>query len=166
MGRYDYAGREQNMVKARIHCENMEKQHSQEIARSTMKTVLFNYDFVPHKDRPKTEEMTVLVEDLDSVAAVHKYAGEGKIALLNFASYKAPGGKFLVGAMAQEEAICHESTLFNVLRRFGPTYYAWNQKNLNRGFYLNRALYSPDILFKDVFCDVITCAAPNWGPAS
>jgi len=40
---------------------------------------------------------------------------------------------------------------------------------INRGIYLNRALYSKDILFErerqKVYADVITCAAPNAGVA-
>ena len=34
------------------------------------------------------------------------------------------------------------------IEAFKPTYYAWNNKHLNRGIYLNRALYSKDILFE------------------
>lgn len=49
------------------------------------------------------------------------------------------------------------------------TYYAWNNKHLNKGMYLDRALYSKDILFErekqEVYADVITCAAPNAGVA-
>ena len=44
-------------------------------------------------------------------------------------------------------------------------YYDFNKHNLNRALYKDRALYSPDILFErnntSVYCDVITCAAPN-----
>lgn len=34
------------------------------------------------------------------------------------------------------------STLLPVIEAFKPTYYAWNNKHLNRGMYLDRALYS------------------------
>lgn len=34
------------------------------------------------------------------------------------------------------------------IEAFKPTYYTWNNKHLNRGIYLNRALYSKDILFE------------------
>ena len=65
--------------------------------------------------------------------------------------------------MAQEEAICHSSFLYNVLSEFTDSYYYWNLNNKNRGLYLNRALYSPNVLFEDeYYCDVITCASPNW----
>ena len=35
----------------------------------------------------------------------------GRTAILNYASYKSPGGFFLEGSPAQEEALCHESIL-------------------------------------------------------
>lgn len=98
------------------------------------------------------------------------------IAALNFASYKNPGGKFLEGSRAQEECLCHESFLYNVLRRF-PGYYERNAERLNKALYENRALYTPSVCFfgqagnsssgNEVFCSIsiITCAAPNKSAA-
>ena len=44
-----------------------------------------------------------------------------------------------------------------------------NNKEKNKALYLNRALYSPDVIFENdgtIFkCDVITCAAPNKSAA-
>ena len=79
---------------------------------------------------------------------------------------------FLAGSMAQEEAICHESILYNVLREF-PKYYEWNKKHLNKTLYLNRAIFSKNILFRrcnhekvvEKYASVITCATPNKGTA-
>lgn len=102
----------------------------------------------------------------------------GKTCIHNFASYKHPGGMFLKGSSAQEEALCHNSFLYNVLVR-QKDYYAWNNAHCPNSLYLNRALYSPDIHFinrtpknvtKDALdkvvndnmpVDVLTCAAPN-----
>lgn len=88
------------------------------------------------------------------------------VALLNFASYKNAGGKFINGSSAQEESICHNTTLYPVLTGIN-SYYNWNRSNLNRGLYLNRALFSPYIGMDFVgdkpycFANIITCAAPN-----
>lgn len=82
------------------------------------------------------------------------------VAILNFASYKVPGGLFFEGAMSQEEALCHSSTLYPVISSFDD-YYEYNSKHKNRGLYLNRMLYSKDIIFTGGRkADVITCAAP------
>ena len=44
-------------------------------------------------------------------------------------------------------------------------FYDWNNRHKNKALYLNRALYSPNIIFCNdgncVSCDVITCACPN-----
>lgn len=68
------------------------------------------------------------------------------------------------GSKAQEECLCHESYLYNVLREM-PDFYAWNNQHKNKALYLNRALYTEDILFErddqHAYCDVLTCAAPN-----
>ena len=92
-----------------------------------------------------------------------------KSMVLNFASYKNPGGMFLKGSSAQEESLCHESYLYNVLKEFDKGFYEHNRQNKNKALYTNRAIYSEYIRFmrdsEDVFCDVLTCAAPNKAAA-
>lgn len=128
-----------------------------------------------HPTRGKCEG-DITLERLDSVKSLIQHH-EGKTAVLNFASYKNPGGKFFDGSAAQEEALCHDSNLYNVLRAF-PEYYAWNKRHNNKALYTNRALYTEDVIFFDesvcvygadpvqIKADVITCAAPNFYAAS
>ena len=117
----------------------------------------------------------------DSVSCLFRYMGklEGATAILNFASFKNPGGMFLNGSPAQEESLCHQSTLYNVLEAFVDNYYAPHLKCLNQGLYQDDAIYSKDIVFfnysasvisktlnvsvdsQTMIADVITCAAPN-----
>lgn len=118
-----------------------------------------------------TKRNLIVLEPETTTEAIFRYVGQGKkVAALNFASYKEPGGKFLEGSTAQEESLCHTSFLYNVLREH-QDYYDENRKNLNRGLYTNAAIYSPDVGFtKDsgfnwASADIITCAAPNWGTA-
>lgn len=109
----------------------------------------------------------VVVDDINTVEAIAKYVN-GHTAVLNFASYKEPSGKFLEGSMAQEESLCHSSFLYNVLAQC-QGYYQWNNEHKNRGLYKNRALYSPNVRFfhgeNTYVADVITCAAPNLSTA-
>lgn len=116
------------------------------------------------------ENMPVFLWDVGSVEAIFKARkafGKGSICVLNFASYKNPGGGFLQGSRAQEECLCQSSYLYNVLREF-PSYYEWNNKHLNKAMYENRAIFSPYIMFEQgddkEYCSVITCAAPNLTP--
>lgn len=86
-----------------------------------------------------------------------------KTAILNFSSFTNPGGRYIDGSMAQEEALCHATTLYPVLKSFEQDFYAPHNKMKNRGLYVSEMLYSPGIRFKDnedVSVDVITMAAP------
>lgn len=154
---------------AKQHTEEMEKQHRVRIGVSAEETKIYTggKKFKPDLTDRQGSTPKVIVADADSVSAIFTYA-DGKTAVLNFASYKNPGGMFLQGSRAQEECLCHSSFLYNVLSR-QKEYYEWNRQHKNRGLYLDRALYSPDILFfkdeKETFCDVITCAAPNISTA-
>ena len=122
------------------------------------------------QNKQKTENtINQIIERLDSVLAVKKYSKFGKVAVLNFASFKHPGGGFINGSMAQEEALCHESTLYNVIADDTfSRFYNYNNHHLNRGMYHNRAIYSPNIAFTGendeivAYADVITCACPNY----
>ncbi len=108
----------------------------------------------------------------DSVSAVIREVTDMRnlACVLNFASYKEPGGKFLDGSTAQEECLCRESTLYNILASYAfLDYYESNRENKNKALYLNRAIYTPNVLFvrgnEKCLCDVLTCAAPNYNAA-
>ena len=146
------------------HTEEMERLYSSEIQKAISATQVFGNDFVRNENAGSRAEF--VLEKSYTQESVFRHANEKKLAVLNYASYRHAGGGFLNGAMAQEEAICHSSFLYNVLSSF-PEYYEWNEANYNMGLYTNRALYSPDVYFfsddgeRFVSADVITCAAPN-----
>lgn len=148
------------------HTTEMMMKYMPDIMKCVKETIIYPIDKpIPNHNTPHSPAKFELV-NIDSVSAIFEFAQANKYtAVLNFASYKEAGGLFLKGSTAQEEALCHESFLFNVLRNFDSNYYAVNCKQLNRGLYKNTALYSPDVMFfrceKSTPCDVITCAAPN-----
>ena len=123
---------------------------------------------IQRTDKPFFTRANKLIINSDTVSAIEKvydeYPSVYKKAALNFASYKNPGGMFLKGSKAQEECLCHQSVLYNILSRF-PMYYEENKKNLNRALYTDRAIYTPNVPFfteTSIFDgDIITCAAPN-----
>ena len=145
----------------------MAEKHAAEIEESIRKTVAYGFpDRVPAVGASGVGSPEVKLLKTDSVtAAVSNVLG--KTTVLNFASYKHPGGMFLSGSSAQEECLCHESFLYNVLEAFDGTYYAYNRKHANRSLYTNRALFTPGIVFEKKGCppqplDVLTVAAPNY----
>ena len=141
--------------------QKMAETYPDKIASSVGNTRLYDdsYEFSLEK---RYDATPMLVEEADSVTALFRHFDNA--AVLNFASYRNAGGMFYDGSSAQEESLCHESFLYNVLRE-ERDYYATNALDMNRGMYRNRALYSPDILFirgeHTIKADVLTCACPN-----
>lgn len=157
--------REEKAQKAKAHVELMQSRYPGQIKASIDCTTLHAQADVVGK--PKVTQQFVL--EADTVKAL-LYARQAfpdkKIAVVNFASYLNPGGGFLTGSMAQEEAICHESTLYNVLNQKRDWYDTHSQAySRNENLYSNQAMYTPDVYFERddrvMTADVITVAAPN-----
>lgn len=146
------------------HIDEMNKRYNAEIAACREQSVIYDetYNTMPQG------EYTISVEKKDSVTAILE-GGPDKQCVLNFASYTNPGGGFLSGSIAQEEALCHESFLYNVISQMEEAFYQENRKDKNSCLYKNRCIYSPDVIFKrgnqTARADVITCASPNWSAA-
>lgn len=102
-------------------------------------------------------------------------APELRVAILNFASAKHPGGGFTWGALAQEEFIAYRSSLYTSLLTCSKEYYEYNKQHLVMGLYNDNVIYSPDVvvfressryqLTRPYRVNIITCAAPNRGAA-
>ncbi|MFK0018693.1 TIGR02452 family protein [Streptomyces sp. NPDC090798] len=93
------------------------------------------------------------------------------VAVLNFASARNPGGGFLNGAQAQEEALCRASALYTCLLRAREFY---DHHRAHRDpFYTDRVIHSPAVpVFRDdrgglldepYTVGFLTAAAPNAG---
>lgn len=162
--------KEKRAEMARKHTKEMQEKYNRSIQTSISGTKIYNVDSFDSDFKENIEDVDteVIIEDIDSVGAIMKY-GNPSTAVLNFSSYKNPGGMFINGSKAQEECLCHESFLYNVLKDLKIDFYDWNNKHKNRALYLNRGLYSEGIWFfrddKHVECSVITCAAPNKSAA-
>lgn len=75
-------------------------------------------------------------------------AGPGPVAVLNFSSARNPGGGYLNGAQAQEEALCRASALYTTLLR-APEFYAHHRAERSP-FYTDRVIHSPGVpVFRD-----------------
>ncbi|MFD8691368.1 TIGR02452 family protein [Streptomyces sp. NPDC059651] len=108
-----------------------------------------------------------------SLQAARRMTGEGpgRVAVLNYASARNPGGGYLNGAQAQEEALCRGSALYATLLR-APEYYAHHRAERS-AFYTDRVIHSPGVpVFRDdrgrlleTPCTVgfLTSPAPNAG---
>lgn len=92
----------------------------------------------------------------------------GKAAVLNFASARNPGGGFLGGSNAQEEALSRASDLYSYLKDIKEFYK--NPKHFDGGLYDSDAIYSKGVTFfkngrggdiEPFDVDVITSCAVN-----
>lgn len=116
--------------------------------------------------------MLVEVTDETTNEAIFRIASadpEAHVGCLNFASAKHPGGRFLEGAQAQEEALARTSALYACLLA-QPGFY---ERNVAFGseLYLDLAIHSPRVPFfreddgswldAPVLASVITAPAPN-----
>lgn len=95
----------------------------------------------------------------------------GRVAVLNFASARNPGGGYLNGAQAQEEALCRASALYTCQLRAREFY---DHHRADRDpFYSDRVIHSPAVpVFRDDrgrlldsahLVGFLTAAAPNAG---
>jgi uncharacterized protein (TIGR02452 family) len=111
------------------------------------------------------------VADETTLAAARRLSAEGlRVAALNFASARHPGGGFLNGARAQEESLCRSSGLYSCIS--GNAMYAFHSGQRG-GFYSNYAIFSPDVpvirdddgelLARPYLCSFITAPAVNAG---
>ncbi|MFF4159820.1 TIGR02452 family protein [Streptomyces sp. NPDC001678] len=106
-----------------------------------------------------------------SLDASRRLAADGEVAVLNFASARNPGGGYLNGAQAQEEALCRGSALYTCLRE-APEYYAAHRADPSP-FYSDRVVHSPGVpVFRDdrdglletpYTVGFLTSPAPNAG---
>lgn len=95
----------------------------------------------------------------------------GDTAVLNFASARNPGGGFLNGAQAQEEALCRASALYTCLLE-AREFYDHHRAHRD-AFYTDRVIHSPGVpVFRDdrgrlldapYTVGFLTAAAPNAG---
>jgi len=116
------------------------------------------------------ETAQIVVKNCSTMEAIIEERA-AKIAVLNFASAKNPGGGFLGGASAQEESLARSSSLYASLTK-DTTMYEYNK--IQRTFlYSDYMIYSPATLFwyndeghlleKEIIVDVITSPVPNKG---
>ncbi|WP_407836001.1 TIGR02452 family protein [Streptomyces sp. DSM 116496] len=97
--------------------------------------------------------------------------GTVSVAVLNFASARNPGGGYVRGAKAQEEALCRASALYETLLE-APEYYEIHRAEVST-FYTDRVIHSPGVpVFRDDRGDLLdtpfragflTSPAPNAG---
>lgn len=159
--------REARRVAAEQHTDEVATRLAKDIARSLEGVV--RYEGAPKTEVAEACVPAVTVEATDAVAAILEhgrgYAQFCDLAVLDFASFVNPGGGYIRGGLAQEEALCTESYLYNVLNEQRDWYGENRRRNINCELYRDRALMVPAVRFErgkmHAYADVIVAAAPN-----
>ncbi len=80
----------------------------------------------------KTDYCKIAIVNEDSFVAARPLVKKGKTAVMNFANALNPGGGFLQGAKAQEEALCRTSTLYaSISSDKASEMYRYNLENIS-----------------------------------
>ncbi|MFF7893052.1 TIGR02452 family protein [Streptomyces sp. NPDC007907] len=134
-------------------------------------TRLYGPEPVPVPADRVTGRRTPLVEVTgeSSLEAARRLGG--RVAVLNFASARNPGGGYLNGAQAQEEALCRASALYTCL--VGVRAFYDHHRTHRDPFYTDRVIHSPAVpVFRDdrggllaepYTAGFLTSPAPNAG---
>lgn len=150
------------------------------VARAVRGTCLYTPDELAMLEAlppdPPASSCRVEVTGETTAAAARRLVereGEARVAALDFASAKNPGGGFLGGAKAQEEDLARCSALY-ACQITQPAYYEANRAESSM-LYTDHLIYSPDVpFFRDERLDllpapflvsILTSPAPNAGEA-
>lgn len=135
-----WSKKQENAKIAKAHTEEMAKKYDTNIEMGILNSKIYLEDFTKDysQDTPPGNIPAIRLIKTDTISCIKvankhiitkeiKGYNPPKICLLNFASFKNPGGRFIDGSMAQEEAICHATNLYNIL----------SDKRITDKFYIN-----------------------------
>lgn len=161
--------KEQRREMAKKHVALMSRVFGNETAHTVETATEYKdgdmFDFPAVDARTNETDVSCLAQDCVSAAIAAKRENpDAKVCIHDFASFMHQGGGYMNGAQAQEEQLCAESNLYNVLDAKSD-YYCENKNWQRGGLYTSRALYLDDVCFLQegtpVMCDVLVIAAPN-----
>lgn len=145
---------------------------AEDINQAVQRTAVYSATNLPKtQQRPSVETKIEVANETTFQGLAKLSARGGHIACLNFASARNPGGGFLGGAQAQEEALARASALYPCLLA-ASEYYERNRANRS-AVYLDLVIFSLQVPFfrddrgelleKPILASVITSPAPNRG---
>lgn len=112
---------------------------------------------------PTAEATRTVVTTRFASAEAHR--AQGKVVVVDPASFTRPGGAYEDGSFGPEQALCAESNLYPILRGIKADYHDANRDYRSGMLFTDRAAYLPDVVFvRDGVtkrADVLAIAEPN-----
>lgn len=112
---------------------------------------------------PAFETTKTAVTTRFASAEVHR--AQGKVVVVDPASFTRPGGAYEDGSFGPEQALCAESNLYPILRGIKADYHDANRDYQSGQLFTDRAAYLPDVVFvregATKRADVLAIAEPN-----
>ena len=165
--------KEQRAILAQRHTDEMQRAYGDWINASIAQARVLEYkDTTLPSDAIGVYNTNIFLTAHGTIECATKCRDDSpydRIAILDFASYKNPGGGYMRGCVAQDEIVCANTNLYNIIssQKFMAEFYEYNGKHLNNGAYSNRHIYVPSVVvirpgtYNYFTVDVINCAAPN-----
>lgn len=145
--------------------DTIRRRYAGDILRCVQGAIVNDFSVLYTGDHSRDTKVSCFKTDtVSALFAGTRHNPAARYAVLNFASYHNPGGGFLKGAKAQEEALCRTSILYPVLNAFRDIWY-WPHSLETGEVYTDDFILVPDCSFirgsTVIKADVLTMAAVN-----
>ncbi|MDO4291112.1 MAG: TIGR02452 family protein [Eggerthellaceae bacterium] len=142
------ADRDERRAQAAKHESLMKGAFAGDTAATVEASIIYEEGEARELELPEaaSDATETLVTTAFAPEALYRH-GQGKVAVVDPASFTRPGGAYEDGAFGPEQILCAESNLYQVLRGIKRTFHDANRDYRRGQLFTDRAAYLPDVVF-------------------